>query len=44
MEYCGCVYTCGVSYGSRTAPELIEQQKAMSVEHAERLIKLLETL
>ena len=43
MEYCGSVYTCGVSYGNRTAPELIEQQKNVSVEHAERLVQLLET-
>ena len=44
MEYCGSVYTCGISYGNRTTPELIEQQKGASVEHAERLIRLLETL
>lgn len=44
MEYSGSVYTCGVSYGNRTTPELIEQQKNVSVAHAERLIKLLETL
>ncbi len=44
MEYCGSIYTCGVSYGSRTTPELIENQKALSVEHAVRLIQLLETL
>lgn len=44
MEFVGYVYTGGVSYGNRTTPELIEQQKAMSVEHAERLVKLLKTL
>ena len=44
MIYCGCVHTHGVSYGNRTSPQLIEQQKALSVEHAERLIGLLETL
>ena len=44
MEYSGSGYTCGVSYGNRTTPELIEQQKNVSVTHAERLIKLLETL
>lgn len=44
MEYSGYIYTGGVSYGNRTAPELIEGQKKVSVEHAERLIKLLETL
>lgn len=44
MEYAGYVYTGGVSYGNRTTPELIEQQKAASVEHAERLVKVLEAL
>lgn len=44
MEYSGYVYTGGVSYGNRTTPELIEKQKADSVEHAERLVRLLETL
>lgn len=44
MEYSGCVHTCGVSYGNRTTPALIEQQKNVSVAHAERLIELLETL
>lgn len=44
MEYAGYVYTGGVSYGNRTTPELIEQQKADSVAHAERLVKMLETL
>ena len=44
MEYSGSVYTCGVSYGNRTTPELIEQQKNVSVAHAERLIELLEML
>ena len=44
MEYSGSVYTCGVSYGNRTTPELIEQQKNVSVAHAERLLELLETL
>ena len=43
MEYGGCIYTCGVSYGNRTTPELIEQQKKTSIEHAERLIKILGT-
>ena len=32
----------GVSYGNRTSPELIEQQKIASEEHAQRLIELLE--
>lgn len=44
MEYGGSVYTCGVSYGNRTTPALIEQQQNVSVAHAERLIELLETL
>lgn len=44
MEFAGYVYTGGVSYGNRTSPELIEQQTEASEEHAERLIKLLETL
>lgn len=44
MEYAGYIYTGGVSYGNRTTPELIENQKRLSVEHTERLIKLLETL
>lgn len=40
----GYIYTGGVSYGTRTTPELIEQQKVKSVEHAKKLIKLLEKL
>ena len=44
MEYGGSTYTYGISYGNRTTPELIEQQKNVSVTHAERLIELLETL
>lgn len=44
MEFSGYVYTGGVSYGNRTSPELVEQQNTVSVEHADRLIKLLETL
>ena len=44
MEFAGYVYTGGVSYGSRTSPELVGQQNAASVEHAERLIRLVETL
>lgn len=44
LDYSGYVYTGGVSYGNRTAPELIEQQRVASVAHAERLIQLLETL
>ncbi len=44
MDYSGYVFTGGVSYGNRTTPELIEQQKKASVEHSDRLIKLLETL
>lgn len=44
MEFAGYVYTGGVSYGNRTSPELIGQQKATSIEHAERLIRYLETL
>lgn len=44
MEYCGYVYTGGVSYGNRTSLELVEQQKVMSMKHAERLIRLLGTL
>ena len=44
MEYAGHVFTGGVSYGNRTTPELIEGQKAVSVEHAERLVQLLERL
>ena len=44
MEFAGYVYTGGVSYGTRTSPELIEQQNEASVKHAERLIGLLESL
>lgn len=44
MEYCGYVYTGGGSYGNRTSLELVEQQKVMSMKHAERLIRLLDTL
>lgn len=44
MEFAGYVYTGGVSYGNRTTPELVEQQKAVLVKHAERLMALLETL
>ena len=44
MEYCGYVYTGGVSYGNRTSLELVEQQKVMSMKHAERLMRLLDTL
>lgn len=44
MEYCGHIFTGGVSYGNRTTPELIEQQKEVSRQHAQRLIKLIETL
>lgn len=44
MEYCGYVYIGGVSYGNRTSLELVEQQKVMSMKHAERLIRLLDTL
>lgn len=44
MQYAGYVYTGGVSYAARTSPELLEGQKVKSVEHAERLMKLLETL
>lgn len=44
MEFAGYIYTGGVSYGTRTTPELIERQKVKSVEHAERLIRLMETL
>ena len=44
MDYVGYVYIGGVSYGNRTTPELIEQQGKISEGHAERLLKLLETL
>ena len=44
MEFAGYVYTGGVSYGNRTTPELIAQQKQTSVEHAEHLVKLLKSL
>lgn len=44
MDYAGYIFTGGVSYGNRTSPELIEQQVKVSEGHAERLIKLLETL
>lgn len=44
MEFVGYVYTGGVSYGNRTSSELIGQQNAASVEHAERLIQLIKTL
>lgn len=44
MIYCGEIHTCGVGYNNRTTPELIEEQKKVSAEHADRLVKLLETL
>lgn len=44
MDYVGSIYTCGVSYSMRTKPELVEEQKRLSKAHAERLIKLIETL
>ena len=44
MEYCGYVFTGGVSYANRTNPELIKQQEAASVKHAEQLIEKLQTL
>lgn len=44
MEFAGYVYTGGVSYAYRTTRELIEQQNKISVEHAEHLIKLIESL
>lgn len=44
MDFAGYVYTGGVSYGSRTTPELIEQQKKASENHAERLAELLKSL
>ena len=44
MEYCGYVFTGGVSYGNRTTPELIKKQQAESVRHAERLIEKLQSL
>lgn len=44
MEFSGYVYTGGVSYGNRTSPELIEQQKSVSEKHALRLIELLEKI
>ena len=44
MEFAGYVYTGGVSYGNRTSAELIAQQNQASVEHAERLVKLLKSL
>ncbi len=44
MDYAGYIFTGGVSYGNRTSSELIEQQVKVSEGHAERLIKLLETL
>lgn len=44
MEYAGSVFTGGVGYTNRTNEQLIEEQKAASVKHAERLINLLKTL
>ncbi len=44
MEFAGYVYTGGVSYGNRTTPELVEQQKVVSVKHDEKLMALIETL
>lgn len=44
MDYAGYVFTGGVSYGNRTTPELVRQQKKVSEEHAGRLIELLKTL
>lgn len=43
MEFAGYVYTGGVSYGNRTSLELIARQNSASIEHADRLIKLIET-
>lgn len=44
MDFAGYVYTGGVSYGNRTSPELIEQQKEASAAHAVRLFEMLESL
>ena len=44
IEFAGCVYAGGVSYGSRTTPELMENQKAVSVKHDKRRMALLKTL
>lgn len=44
LEYSGYVFTGGVSYGNRTTPQLIEAQQKDSVAHAEKLVRLIETL
>lgn len=44
MQYDGYVFTGGVSYANRTTPELIAEQKAVAVNHAERLIARLADL
>ena len=44
MDYGGSVHTCGVSHSMRTKPQLVEEQKRLSKAHADRLIKIIETL
>ena len=44
MEYCGSIYTCGVSYANRTSSGLINEQEAISTDHAKRLIQVVEEL
>ncbi|MCH5182204.1 MAG: NAD(P)H-dependent oxidoreductase [Prevotellaceae bacterium] len=41
MVYAGCVFTGGVSYGMRTNPEQIDEQRRRSEAHAGRLAALI---
>lgn len=44
MEWCGYIATCGVGYTNRTVPELVEEQKVLCRQHAERLAAHIATL
>ena len=44
MEFAGYVYTGGVSYQARETEEGAAEIKAKAADHADRLVKLLETL
>ena len=44
MEFSGYVYTGGVSYASRNSDEELEKQKENAIDHAKRLVALIEKL
>lgn len=44
MDYCGYVYTGGVSYATRVNPEAVAEQETRSIEHASRLVEKLRSL